>query len=85
MSREHDIIMRSSGIIAGIPVISGSRIPIENLVEALKAGRGIEGFLTDYPMITEAQITNLMVLALELVVERRERLIDSSGPETTLP
>ena len=76
MSREHDIRLRSSGIIAGIPVIPGTRIPIENLIESLKAGRGTAGFLADYPMVTEAQVQAVLVCALEVLTERRERLAD---------
>jgi uncharacterized protein (DUF433 family) len=81
MSREHEIIMRSSGIIAGIAVIPGTRIPIENLIEALRNGRGVEGFLSDYPMVTEAQVMSVTIAALELLVERRERLLHEEPRE----
>jgi uncharacterized protein (DUF433 family) len=76
MSVDDHGMRRSSGIIAGIPVIRGTRIPLVSLLEHLRAGKGIENFLLDHPSVTLAQLNVALICAVEALIERRTRAVD---------
>jgi uncharacterized protein (DUF433 family) len=61
----------SSGMMAGVPVISGTRVPLLTLVEYLEDGRGLESFLADHPQVTVAQANRTIVMGLKALIERR--------------
>ena len=62
----------SSGMMAAVPVIRGTRVSLWTLIEYLKDGRGLETFLADHPQVTPAQANQAIVLGLQALVERRE-------------
>jgi len=61
----------TSGMMAGVPVIRGTRVPLWTLIEYLEDGRGLERFLTDHPQVTQAQANLSLVLGLQALMERR--------------
>jgi uncharacterized protein (DUF433 family) len=70
---DHDpSTVRSSGIMAGVVVFTGTRVPIRSLVDYLKAGRGIDEFLRDHPTVGRGQIHRTLVAGLEALIARRE-------------
>lgn len=50
-----EIISRDPGVLSGMPVFRGTRVPIKNLLDYLKAGDTLEEFLDDFPSVTREQ------------------------------
>ena len=71
---DSSVIDRSPGILGGIPVFRGTRVPIGTLLEYLEAGQRLEEFLQDFPTVTREQT----VAALELA---REALTSDASPD----
>ena len=51
-----DHIHSDPGILAGKPVVRGTRIPVELLLEKLGAGESVEQILEAHPRLTRASI-----------------------------
>ena len=49
------IVHADPEIMGGTPVFVGTRVPLQNLVDALEGGESIENFLEDFPTVTRAQ------------------------------
>ena len=56
-------IVIDSRIMLGKPVIKGTRLPIEMIVEKMAFGKGIEALLKDYPFLEEADIRAALLYA----------------------
>jgi uncharacterized protein (DUF433 family) len=46
----------SSDIMGGTPVFSGTRVPVQTLLDCIKAGDSIDDFLLGYPTVTREQV-----------------------------
>ena len=44
----------------GTPVFSGTRVPVQTLLDYLKAGDSIDDFLDGFPTVTREQVLNLL-------------------------
>ena len=51
-----DLIVSDPRVMLGKPVIRGTRITVELILEKLAAGESIEQLLESYPFVTEVQI-----------------------------
>jgi uncharacterized protein (DUF433 family) len=60
-------IISDPAIMFGKPVIKGTRIPVELIVEKLAGGRTIEQLLKSYPHLTSADIYACLYYAAESV------------------
>ncbi len=49
------IVHSDPDIMGGTPVFVGTRVPLQNLVDALEGGESIEDFLEGFPTVTRAQ------------------------------
>ena len=49
------IVHSDPEIMGGAPVFVGTRVPLQNLVDALEGGESIEDFLEGFPSVTRAQ------------------------------
>ena len=76
MPPRNDVKHYSSGMMAGVPVIAGTRVPLWTLIEYLEDGRGLDTFLADHPQVTPAQATRAIVIGLQALIERREEVLD---------
>jgi len=54
-------------ILCGKPVIAGTRIPVELILEKLALGQTIEQILEDYPHLTEEAIRAAIAFAVEVL------------------
>lgn len=54
-------------ILCGKPVITGTRISVELILEKLAAGQTIEQILEDYPHLTEEAIRAAIAFAAEVL------------------
>ncbi|MFN7115666.1 MAG: DUF433 domain-containing protein [Saprospiraceae bacterium] len=55
-----EIITISPEIQSGTPVFAGTRVPVKNFFDYLKAGDTIEEFLTDFPSVSKEQVEQLL-------------------------
>ena len=40
----------------GTPVFAGTRVPLQNLIDALEGGESIDEFLEGFPSVSRAQV-----------------------------
>ena len=55
-----DIITRDKEILGGIPVFTGTRVPVDSLIAHLKAGIPLDEFLDDFPSVKREQAVALL-------------------------
>jgi uncharacterized protein (DUF433 family) len=67
-----NVINRDPEILGGVPVFSGSRVPIAILFEYLEAGENLDEFLDNYPSVSRAQAIELLELAKKDLVGSSE-------------
>lgn len=60
MLRHSPIISTSPEIMGGTPVFAGTRVPIQTLLDYLKAGESIDDFLDGFPTVTREQVIALL-------------------------
>ena len=52
-------------IMGGTPVFTGTRVPIQNLVDYLEGGESIDEFLVGFPTVTREQVIGFIEAAKE--------------------
>jgi uncharacterized protein (DUF433 family) len=60
MLKNIPIISASPDIMSGTPVFAGTRVPIQTLLDYLKAGESIDDFLDGFPTVTREQVIALL-------------------------
>jgi uncharacterized protein (DUF433 family) len=63
------IISRSDDVMGGAPVFSGTRVPVQTLLDYLEAGESIDDFLGGFPSVTRHQVVTFLEEAKDLLVE----------------
>ncbi len=63
-----NIINIDPEILGGTPVFSGTRVPVKNLFDYLKAGKSIDIFVEDFDTIKKEQILQLLELTNKLLL-----------------
>lgn len=64
------VISRDPEIMGGTPVFSGTRVPLQTLLDYLEAGESIDEFLEGFPSVTRNQV-------IAFLEEAKDRLIES--------
>lgn len=54
---------------SGTPVFRDTRVPIQNLFDCLEDGETIERFLEQFPTVTREQVTRVLELSKERLLE----------------
>lgn len=49
-----------SEILSGVPVFTGTRVPISALLENLEAGVSLDEFLENFPTVTREQVVSVL-------------------------
>ena len=57
------VVHRDPEIHSGDLVFTGTRVPVDSLVDYLKGGRSIEEFLRDYPTVERWQLESYLDLS----------------------
>ena len=57
-------------IMHGTPCFTGTRIPVQTLVDFLESGDGIDDFLAVYPAISRRQILDFLELSRDITFEQ---------------
>jgi uncharacterized protein (DUF433 family) len=55
MENLRDVIHSNPEIMGGTPVFSGTRVPLQNLIDALEGGESIDDFLEGFPSVKRSQ------------------------------
>ena len=56
----------------GTPVFSGTRVPVQTLLDYLTAGESIDEFLAGFPSVTREQVIDFLEAAKDRLVESVE-------------
>jgi uncharacterized protein (DUF433 family) len=65
----HERIEMKPDVMAGKPVIRGTRIPVELILRKLGAGLSPEAILTDHPRLTVADIRAAQAFAADYIAD----------------
>ena len=52
---KQEVISSDPDVQGGTAVFTGTRVPVKNLIDYLKAGDSLEEFLEDFPSVTREQ------------------------------
>lgn len=64
------IVSRDPEVMSGTPVFSGTRVPVQTLLDYLEAGDSIDEFLKGFPIVSRDQV-------IAFLEEAKDRLIES--------
>jgi uncharacterized protein (DUF433 family) len=64
------IISRDPEVMGGTPVFSGTRVPVQTLLDYLEAGESIDQFLQGFPSVKRDQV-------IAFLEDAKDRLIES--------
>ena len=56
MLKNSSIISASPEVMGGTPVFTGTRVPVQTLLDYLMAGESIDDFLDGFPTVTRKQV-----------------------------
>jgi uncharacterized protein (DUF433 family) len=56
MNNTTSIISVSPDVMSGTPVFAGTRVPVQTLLDYLKAGESIDDFLDGFPTVDREQV-----------------------------
>ena len=66
-----DIVSISPDVLSGTPVFSGTRVPVQSLIDCLEAGESIDEFLDGFPTVSREQV-------IAFLEEAKNRMIVAS-------
>ena len=64
----NQLILCSAEVLGGMPVFSGTRVPVKNLTDYLEAGDSLDEFLEDFPSVSREQAVQFLELAREALL-----------------
>lgn len=73
MQNDAEVLSRDPEILGGVPVFTGTRVPVQNLTDYLASGQPLDAFLADFPSVSREQAMKVLRLA-------QEALVASAGP-----
>jgi uncharacterized protein (DUF433 family) len=63
------IITSSPDVMGGTPVFAGTRVPVQTLLDYLKAGESIDDFLEGFPTVSREQVIAFLEEAEDQIVK----------------
>jgi uncharacterized protein (DUF433 family) len=63
------IITASPDVMGGTPVFAKTRVPVQTLLDYLKAGESIDDFLEGFPTVSREQVVAFLEEAEEQIVK----------------
>ena len=60
MLRDSSVVSMSSEVMGGALVFVGTRVPVETLLDYLKAGESVDDFLAGFPAVSREQVVGLL-------------------------
>ncbi len=65
---KESVISRNPKIMGGTPVFSGTRVPVQTLLDYLESGESIDDFLAGFPSVNREQV-------IEFLEQAKDRLV----------
>jgi uncharacterized protein (DUF433 family) len=65
------VISRSAEVMSGAPVFTGTRVPVQTIIDYLAGGHPLEDFLDDFPTVTREQALELLARLKEMMKDAR--------------
>jgi len=62
-------ISTAPDILGGTPVFAGTRVPVQTLLDYLKAGETIDDFLEGFPSVPRDQVIAFLEMAKDRLIE----------------
>lgn len=62
------IISCSLDVMGGTPVFTGTRVPVQTLLDCLEAGESIDDFLAGFPSVNREQVIRFLEQAKDRLV-----------------
>jgi len=66
------VICRNPKIMGGTPVFSGTRVPVQTLLDYLESGESIDDFLAGFPSVDREQV-------IEFLKQAKDRLVATAS------
>ena len=66
---KESVVTSAPDIMGGTPVFTGTRVPVQTLMDYLKGGESIDDFLEGFPTVSRQQVVNLLEEAEEQIVK----------------
>ncbi|MEJ7577693.1 MAG: DUF433 domain-containing protein [Pyrinomonadaceae bacterium] len=66
---KESLITSSPDVMGGTPVFAGTRVPVQTLLDYLKAGESIDDFLEGFPTVSKEQVIHFLEEAEEQIVK----------------
>ena len=63
------IITASPDVMGGTPVFAKTRVPVQTLLDYLKAGESIDDFLEGFPTVTKEQVIAFLEEAEDQIIK----------------
>jgi uncharacterized protein (DUF433 family) len=63
------VVSRDPQVMGGTPVFTGTRVPVQTLLDYLEGGETIDEFLAGFPTVTRAQVIDFLEAAKDRLVE----------------
>ena len=63
------VVSCRADVMGGTPVFSGTRVPVQTLLDYLEAGESIDEFLAGFPSVTREQVIQFLEDAKDRLVE----------------
>jgi len=64
------IVTSSPDILGGTPVFTGTRVPVQALIDYLEGGETIDDFLTGFPTVRRAQVVAFLEEATARMISK---------------
>jgi uncharacterized protein (DUF433 family) len=68
MPTKPPVVHSHPGILSGIPVFVGTRVPVQSLFDYLEGGETLDEFLRQFPSVSREQALGALELAKESVL-----------------
>ena len=65
--KKEQIVSRNPKVMNGTLVFTGTRVPVESLIQRLTAGDSLNEFLDDFPTVSREQVVAYLKMTLEVV------------------
>jgi uncharacterized protein (DUF433 family) len=65
---EHSVISQTLDVMGGTPVFTGTRVPVQTLLDYHEAGESINDFLQGFPSVSREQVINFLEQAKDHLV-----------------
>ena len=74
------LISRNANILGGIPVFTGTRVPVKTLFDYLKANHPLDDFLDDFPTVARGQAQQVIEIVQQQLQEPNYEIAYETAP-----